>query len=269
MKHTLHSYLATLVLAIIMSGCSVKEDRVGCPCLLSVTIAGKCISPTIVDFVAPDKGMLKRQELNIGSDKKEVSAKVPKGRIYIAGLSRPKNWFTDKSELNLYLNPGNNADSVFAGASVVECYGEKEYDTLYMHKQWCHLQIILEEPDLWHNTIFEVRGRWGGLSIPDMMPIKGDFLCRAERSRADRLETSVLRQGDNTLTLKAYEMNDKGEKGGLTNEFLIGEMIAKSEYDWQRKDLDDIVIVLSLSSPAINVEVIPWNEGNNEKEIEF
>ena len=166
----------------------------------------------------------------------------------------------------LTLPEGYEADSLYMHSSIVDCTGESARDTVRLHKQWCTLTLVLENPEVFRMYDFEITGHWAGISAADCSALEGAFRVSPRRLDEGRFQCRIPRQGDNTdgnLRLKLYSENPDGSRGEEEYDYPLGMAIYRAGYDWFRKDLDDVTVKVDYARADMEVKIQPWDDGEN------
>ena len=269
--HSTNLIICTLIASSLTAACSVKEDRSACPCHLTVDFNDANIKmPGGMVYLDFKKGTGEAiQGLMLPAIERKYPISLTKGLIHLFASTEGGNWNIGKDRQTLLLNAGNQADSIYAYARMVECFDETAEEVVHLHKQWCTLLLVTEKPEAWKSSLFELSGEWSGMSMADLYPVKGEFLCTAEKLSADRLAARIPRQGDDSLILKIFQRGEKGSKGKLLQSFPLGEMISATGYDWDAEDLKDLVLKIARTETGISIEIADWINGENDSDIKI
>ena len=260
-----------LLFTVLLSACSIKEERTFCPCRLTLNLEDANIK-----FPGEELHLWFTDEQNVpimktivSSSQENVKVIVPKGRIRVFSTTGSDVWKDSEEGGRLELETGNQADSIYASCSLIECTGETAADTILLHKQWCTAHILLDQSEKWESSLFELNSSWAGLSTSSLGALKGDFICHAVKAGERRLTVRIPRQGDDSLVLKIKEQNSKDGENTREKTFPLGEMIASIGYQWDKADLDDIVIRLNETKSGLYVELEDWEEAFSPEDVEF
>ena len=249
----LRDHLMGLVLLgglILQTACSVKEDRMPCPCLLSL------------DFVCPETDAWELAGLMVTSqsgfewkDTVDVSrggngyfVPVPQAPLHV------RAWAGDDglmSESGLVIPFGCDCPRVFMHDSDVMADGEYHHETVTLRKNHCLLTLTTEgEGRL--SSVLRLKGNVAGYDAMGR-PLNGEFGFVLDDDGLEGGYTAVLpRQSDASLMLEA----DDG-KGNIVD-FAIGQYIVSSGYDWTSPALDDISITLDYALTEVRVMIGGW-----------
>ncbi len=259
--------VCTLLSLYVLSSCTVKEDRTECPCRLEILLdesSGNLSGKDILLWFSEDSGHPLRKT-SFPSSEKQMTADVPRGKIRIFAATGDNVSMSTGQWNHLHLEPGLQADSIFACNSIVECFGEMSTDTLILHKQWCTAHILLEETGGWEPFRFEIYGKWSGLSADDLTALEGPFRYQSDAT-ARQMTVRIPRQGDDSLVLKVH-LTQGNQSDSKT--FPLGKLIAEIGYQWDKTDLDDLAISLDEATLGLNIEIIDWESSGPDREINF
>lgn len=259
------SFLAAvpvLLLGASLTSCSVKEDRMDCPCILTIDISECENSPVlkvrnITENQASGKPVMSE---NNDSDLTQ-SFQVKKGRVLVSAYSLLRNMY-EQDELLLMIPKGQQCDELYAFSEILSCREDEKFQKIQLHKQFCTLSII---PTGWEGDEFPyslmLKGTTSGISLWDLSPVPGEFLCSAKWNGSGQFQANIPRQGSDDLELIVL---DKGE---FVRSFPIGKLIADSGFDWDAMDLDDITLSIDFTRIDVSVLIRGWGESHEDVDI--
>lgn len=259
------------LLALAALSCSVKEERDGCPCLLSIYPDGsleqgmyKSISNS---FLISDAGSGQEYfQGSLASDSfaggKPYKIKLPKSSVNVHSIFGVKNMKGTGSILRI--GEGSQADSVFVYSGLVDCTGETASDTLQLAKQWCSMRISFKQSDNWQVDECSLKGEWDGFDTGTLLATKGSFIFDAEKIKENSYIARLPRQGDDSLIL-TISYDDYH----FTRQYPIGEYIAEARYDWNKRELDDLVVFIDRAEVRVVVVVPSWDNGKDYGQLEI
>ena len=125
---TLIIMAAALTLA---ASCSIKEDRSPCPCWLSIDLSRCSQNSVTVAAWGEDEIFSERVAVQDYQEADSYEKTVPKGYVYTSVITGEREM--KRSGARLIIPTGHDADSVYAHASTVECFGEFAQDTAVLH----------------------------------------------------------------------------------------------------------------------------------------
>lgn len=252
----------TLTISIIIAvsciaGCSIKEDRKDCPCILTVIL-----NKVPVRIMDKADGLW----LNISTEGKGTALDSP---LTGSDYSEPEWLETDvqkglvsvvcSSSKSLNVPYGSECDSLYAHSVKLRCYEDNARDTIYLKKQWCTATIIVEDAEPEEEYFFEVRGMWAGVSASGLTPLPGEFYAVPRRLDAGTFQVRLPRQGDESLSMTLNNLY----------KYSLGKIIAGSGYDWKAPDLDDIKVVIDCARAEVQVTISPWEDGTDLGDLEI
>ena len=239
------------VLLHLMSACSIKEDRSGCPARYTLLFSG------------PDK--------TIGTDYSfGLSGDGPRdGFVYQGGAQR-RVYDLRRGHLKLYafcgwegggvyrVPEGACCDSVYTTRRSIVCDGERVLDSLILHKDFATLFISMECTQgnpLRIKVLADVCGIDAGSG--DLQD--GLFECSPPLAEGSSLITGTVRiprQRD------GFRVQFLDAAGLICGELQFDEALAAAlSYSWDKEDLDDISLNGFYSSGTLSFGVVPWNDG--------
>ena len=240
------------MLLLILSSCSVKEDRDVCPCWLQIDLS-TCSHYT--DRVSLKGWSGERVVFGVhvpGEDFTQVhEEEVPRGMVHYCAHTDPGA--SSISGMKVLVREGEQAPRLYAYRADVPAYGETVTDRVSLHKQFATVAVKIVNADDGFGVT--VRGNWAGLDLETLAPVDAPFLYVPQRTEEGLWLFRMLRQGDDSLVL------DITDRDGHTLPYDLGGMIRSTGYDWRATDLDDIILGVDYVRGEVTVSVVPWEEG--------
>ena len=263
---------------LLLSSCSVKEDRSGCPCWMTVEMP---------DMVGHDGGQVDNDDcvvlrLRGNSDEDEVDYsyqvtesvrvdaevleyEVPRGSVGVSVIEMPDRVGYDgivgHDGDEVRIPVGEQMDSLYGYFRMFYTRCESVLCDVELHKEFCTVSFTLGDEGYVSPYDLEVWGNVAGVSAWDLMPLEGDF--RFAPSPEDGVyRVRVPRQLDASLELVMLEMPDQAGNDGeraVVDRLPLGEYIARSGYDWTAEDLADVHIALDMEKQQVMITVSDWD----------
>ena len=233
---------------LFLSSCSIKEDRDGCPCWMTVEMP---------DRVGQDGSVVLRLRGNSDEDAinyeyqvtEEVKAsvgaleyEVPRGAVGVSAVN----------PVRLTIPVGEQMDSLYGFFKMYHTRCESVLCDVDLHKEFCTVSFTLGEDGYTSPYDIEVWGNVAGVSAWDLMPVQGDFRY-APVQKNGVYQVRVPRQVDNSLELVMLEDSE------IVDRLPLGEYIARSGYDWTAEDLADVNVALDLEMQQVMITVSGWD----------
>jgi len=283
-------FVMWMVGMLFLSSCSIKEDRDGCPCWMTVEMPGQAgHDGTVVlrlrgnsdeDAVDYEYQVTEAVRVDVGA----LEYEVPRGSVGVsavafsneipvrAGYDGLKAGYDggsagyDGDEIRVPV--GEQMDSLYGFFKMYHTRCESVLCDVELHKEFCTVSFTLGEDGYSSPYRIEVWGNVAGVSAWDLMPLEGDF--RFAPSPEDGVyRVRVPRQHDASLELVMLEIPDQvgydGERAGDDGERVVvdrlplGEYIARSGYDWAAEDLADVHIALDMEKQQVMITVSDWD----------
>ena len=226
---------------LLLSSCSVKEDRSGCPCWMTVDLSdvaeSRWKSPEMQSNIehqdvtkSPESrpnvaaNVLLRLRGNSDEDEVDYAFKmtetvntevgaleyeVPRGSIGVSVIEMPDRVGHDViagydgDEIRIHV--GEQMDSLYGFFKMYHTRCESVLCDVELHKEFCTVSSTLGEDGYTSPYDIEVWGNVAGVSAWDLMPLEGDF--RFAPSPEDGVyRVRVPRQVDNSLELVMLEI---------------------------------------------------------------
>ena len=248
--------------AVLSCACTVKEERSGCPCLLNLVFDEVIDSGRFDEAVAtvgPSPEIMIDQEVVAMEECLEsgYEVSVPRRTMktsVVCGCG--EDLFNA-----VYVRAGSSEVMAFSGE--VECRDDREDVLVDLHKQYCCLTLILEGFSVDDELPFEIRlsAPTDGIGLYDLKPCGAPFSVTV----SGELTVNVPRQDPGAvITLGLYDRD-----GELIFESDISEKLRKVGYDWTATDLADAVVVLDYARLDCNIEVLPWDDNGQYRQIDI
>lgn len=273
---------------LLLSSCSVKEDRSGCPCWMTVDLSDVAESrwkspemqsnmehqdvtksPESLPNVAAN--VLLRLRGNSDEDEVDYAFKmtetvntevgaleyeVPRGSIGVSVIEMPDRVGHDViagydgDEIRIPV--GEQMDSLYGFFKMYHTRCESVLCDVDLHKEFCTVSFTLGDEGYSSPYDIEVWGNVAGVSAWDLMPVKGDFRY-APVQKNGVYQVRVPRQEDNSLEMVMLDDDD------IVDSLPLGEYIARSRYDWTAEDLADVNVALDLEMQQVMITVSGWD----------
>ena len=266
------NFVCASLLLTAAASCSIKEERVECPCILSV-FPDKSVSERVymsvlnsfqVSDLADGRSYYDNGIVSEGfPGGTPLKVAVPKSVVSVHGVFG-SGGIKGTGDV-LRIREGSQADSVFIyDNGMIDCTGETARDTLKLAKQWCSMRISFKKDEHFHVSTCSLEGAWDGFNTKTLRATKGSFHFDAEHLRDNSFAARLPRQGDNSLTLRI-----EYEEPGITVEYPLGELIAEARYDWSKANLDDLVVFIDRAEVKVEVVVPGWDKGTDYGDVEI
>ena len=243
--------ISSVVAVALVLSCSVKEDRAGCACLLVLDMSPCSHAPDNIRIDLETSGERIEQDFIPGQDAPFYEYPVTKGVCSLSAYLCPRELTGDADAISV--EPGENCPEIYASRSVFEVTGETAEHQVVLHKQFTLVTLELEG-SAWDRSdcSIKVRGSVAGLSISDMKPIEGRFYYELpDGERAFRLP----RQTSKSAGMLTMELCIPG---GSPQVLELGKYFSDAHYDWEREDLEDIVVKIDDSETVIETGCSDW-----------
>lgn len=232
---------------LLLSSCSVKEDRSGCPCWMAVDLSkvaeSRWKSPEVQSNIehqdvtkSPEsrsnvaENILLRLRGNsdedaveyeyqmteaVRADARTLEYEVPRGSVGVSavalGREIPGQAGYDGDEIRIPV--GEQMDSLYGFFKMYHTRCESVLCDVELHKEFCTVSFTLGEEGYSSPYDIEVWGNVAGVSAWDLIPVQGDFRY-APVQKNGVYQVRVPRQEDNSLELVMLEMPDQAGHDG-------------------------------------------------------
>ena len=277
---------------LFLSSCSIKEDRDGCPCWMTVDLSdvaeSRWKSPerqSNTEYQGLIKSLESRQHiaesvvlrLRGNSDEDEVGYsyqvteavkpdvgaleyEVPRGSVGVSPVALGNeipgqaghDGIVGYDGDEIRIPVGEQMDSLYGFFRMFYTRCESVLCDVELHKEFCTVSFTLGDDGYVSPYDLEVWGNVAGVSAWDLMPLEGDF--RFAPSLEDGVyRVRVPRQVDNSSELVMLEDSE------IVDRLPLGEYIARSGYDWAAEDLADVHIALDMEKQQVMITVSGWD----------
>lgn len=274
--------IAVIILVLVTSGCSIKEDRWPCPCRLTVEFSdGIRLNnslPVELVVLSDEKEKEKEVSFNPKDYPSGYRVAVKKGVKHVSASVGRKNCILSGNVI--CSTSKKEFDPIYIHSSEVACLSEEVKDTIRLHKAFAEIAVELVDPT---NTkcSFDVNAEYSnsGLDIFSCtpagdavsIPLKSDSQRESgylpiqkidTTGRSNRLFRFICpRQKDYKMVLSIYKRNGK-----KVNSIPLGELMRAAGYSWETVDLKDIFIQIDRTNSGVKLEISDWKTGE-KKEI--
>ena len=247
-------HISTLLIGLLLlSSCSVREDRTACPCRLeldlslfavpapSVTVAfWEGVNACLQD-VTTDSSFVR----SVFKDSFDASVwcHVSSGRLSGSRLTVPQ---------------GARPDSLLAFRSLLDCRGETSREIAMPHRQYARITMkVCMEPGTHYPYDFYVETDYCGIDLRDLSPVRGDLVFPVRQKDEDTFVFDLLRHGPDTkVRIGIYDETERAD------ELPLHEWMRAAGYDWEAEDLEDMTIELDYAHQKIRIIISNWLEGD-------
>ena len=257
-------YIMIMTVMMFLSSCFVKEYRDDCPCWMTVEMPGQVGHDSAVILRLHgnyDEGAMDyayKVSESIKADVGILEYEVPRGSVGVSVVNSAR----------LVVPVGEQMDSLYGFSKMYHTMCESVKCDIELHKEFCTVSFTLVDEGYSSPYEIEVWGNVAGVSVWDLMPVKGDFRY-APVQKNGVYQVRVPRQEDNSLELVMLEIPGQagydGERAEDDDERVVvdrlplGEYIARSGYDWATDDLADVHIALDMEKQQVMITVSGWD----------
>ena len=277
---------------LLLSSCSVKEDRSGCPCWMIVDLSkvaeSRLKSPEVQSNIEHQdvtkslesrsnvaENVLLRLRGNSDEDAVEyeyqvtesvrvdvvaLEYEVPRGSVGVSAVALGNeipgqagyDGIVGYDGDEIRIPVGEQMDSLYGFFRMFYTRCESVLCGVDLHKEFCTVSFTLGKDGYTSPYDIEVWGNVAGVSAWDLMPVKGEFRY-APVQKNEVYQVRVPRQEDNSLELVMMDDDD------IVDRLPLGEYIARSGYDWTAEDLADVNVALDLEMQQVMITVSGWD----------
>lgn len=250
-----------VIMLMACTGCSIKEDRSGCPCTVILDLSG--VDDGRFHFLTvraeSADGFLFRDVVSGTPLPDRYAFKVPRGDVRMNVICEDGGEVPvgDINESGVYRIPEKSeCPPVYLAMENLDTDKDAVEVPVCPKKNYC--RVFVEMLSVGPYVVgLNILGNVCGYES-DGTPLPGDFFFTSVFETGGVCEVSVPRQSDASLRLQIIDGS------GVLKDFALGEYIAASGYDWNAEELDDIGIAIDYARTKITFKVRDW-----EKIFEF
>lgn len=237
---------------LLLSSCTIREDRTACPCRLELDLSGFAPISSQVS-VAFWEGANTRME---DAGTAELFVRTLAKDTFDASV-----WCNVREGMlsgsRLVIPQGAQPDSLQVFRTRLSCTGETCTATAVPHRQ--HARITMKvrmEAGIRYPYDFYAETDYCGIDLRDLSPIRGDLVFPIRQTEEDTYVFDLLRHGPDTQVRIA--VHDKTEQ---IDELPLYEWLRTVGYDWEAPDLEDLTLYLDYVDHTIRIIISNWHEG--------
>lgn len=249
--------IAAAALTIIVTSCSVKEDRTPCPCWLGIDISPSMEHSRDLTVSAWDQDRIFVQTVSVADYPDEYEHTVPKGHVTVSAYCGRKTGFEQGGRI--IIPEGSDSDPIMAHLRLVDCTGEFAKDTVQMFKQWAtvHLKIENTSEDRYPYSLAVVSDVCG-IDLRDLSPVSGPFRYGLELDSDENCSFRLPRQRDDSRAV--ITVSSDGER---LDDLPLYQWIEATGYSWHDRNLKDIYIGVDYVRAEVTIVIQGWAEGES------
>ena len=246
----------SMVIAVLLCGCSIKEERLGCPCRIRLVLDNAFervgIHEDCISLAAFIPELYSSQTVRISDYPEYFEMSVPKGE---AVLCAAYGVILKSDEYRI--QDGHQSDSIYVWKRIMDTNKEAAEASVILSKQFSsvfiHFDELEDDPGVPLDFRLEVSGNTSGLRMMDMEPIEGAFHCFAEQVGMRDYVFRIPRQAELSLRMDVYDASGK-----IIAVYPIGDMMEKAGYHKDLESLEDIFLEISLAELRTELNIVDW-----------
>lgn len=243
-----------LAAAFSIVSCTIKEDRLPCPCLLKLDFGIAARYSPLYSVKGWGYGeSLFGESINLEDWPDGWSVRVPKGEIEYSAYSALSDCVMKGNAV--IVPEGKGFDRIWACHKNLSLSEEETVDRVEPHKQWAEVTIQIKDLPEGELTT-EITGNSIGFSLTDLRPVAGLFRTTISNGGKGIVSFNIPRQDDDGLNMVLLC------EGMPVKTYELGKMIAGTGYDWNAEDLDDIYLGMDYNKLEMDIYIDPWSGGD-------
>ena len=258
-------YVLGMILALLPAGCSVREDRLSCPCYLDIDYRdvlsagreGLSLGAVDVSVFAPDSVWRRKHPLSSCPETDEIVVRRDSVRV-IALLGGSVSPGFPASGTRIVYGTGKQIDSLYVHTEQVDCSGEEARALLQPHKQFSTLSFSDgEDGTLFRQFDWVLQGTTCGLDLADLSAVEGEYSVQpVEIAGTGGFQVRIPRQVRPDLVISFRS------RAHPLNRFVcpVGRHLFEAGYDPAAPDLPDYDLRIDFSQALVGIRVRGWEE---------
>lgn len=241
-----YGILSFILCVCALGSCSVKENRVGCPCILDLTLSGGADSKVTV--AVWNRGLQHSEEFNTRDGHNRHECEIAKGHFTLSACSGLRHSLG--SDGRIVLAKGEEMDEIFADSRPLDAMEDRVSASVCLHKEYAQVNITLLclKEDMPQAIV--LKGNVCGIDLLTLSSLPGEYERSLTPIVGEYCRAAVPRQMDESLTLTI----------GEDMLFPIGTYIVAAGYDWSAADLQDVFIDIDLIDSQVSLRIADWAE---------
>lgn len=234
----------------IFVACSVLEDRTQCPSRLHLDLTDSANMGCDSLLLTVSSTLFSKWEVVGKADfVSDFVVIVPdRNGVYVNAIDNAVSSYDKDGSFRI--PKGEECPEAYMFSSWCDTSGEDVGEYVRLRKNYCGVSLHFksEDADVYDVSVY---GEICGYSITGE-PEKGDFVFRPEFPDGAFCYFRLPRQVDATLRMGIFAPD------GSERYFALGNYIEDSGYNWQKEDLDDMVINIDYASTAVAISINGW-----------
>lgn len=245
--------------ALLVSSCSVKEDRGDCPSWLTVDYSGfGAHVGSVIAFGWNSDKVAYSDTCTFDVDSTGFCVhEVFKAPTVSTVLGAVSNSVVIGNRL--MIPKGRSFDPLLAFCERVECNHEESVSIALPQKHYARIRLSLEGGADNSPYYFMFVSDVAGIDLLNLMPVKGEFETYLMPTTDEKCYIDVPRQFADSDALMLHALCD----GNIEVSVNLASLLREQGFDWNATNLDDATVVLNYSEAGVGVKIDEWKEGNN------
>lgn len=247
----------SVCLGIMVCSCSVKEDRMECPCYVSVQT--ETATDCLVSFYGADGSLFERRiiaaaDLVSGDN----YTKVTKGDFYVSVLQNQGAMVLSGGRI-VECARGREAEPIFSWAKGERAVDDEMTVSGILQKQHAvvTLRFVHASGQAYPYDI-RVAGQCNGLDLLSLQGSAGEYVLQP--AIGGDLECSFIMTRQSAGAGIVLYFLDKAS-GAVLGQLDLGRYIEMTGYSWETEYLGDINVLIDYARCSITIFVNDWEEG--------
>lgn len=265
-KYIIKAFVLCQVLLLAVS-CSIKESRLGCPCILNMDYAKIRADERRANAQNPDSLLVIVQGaynsfVRISEWPVYHSINVPRNRLHLACYLGASEERLENGRTRLMIPLGEDCDRLFSYHRILQLYedSEEEFVTPTLSNEYTKVIISLDEET--HDTgsgeeKMRVVGSTCGLDLNTGYALEGPFRYEMDIYDNHSYCFNMPRQKNRDIRIDAIS----SQSGDVLYSIDLAGELDRAGYDWNAESLPLLVVVqVNAQHIPVGVRIIDWDE---------
>lgn len=265
-KIIIKAFVLCQVLLLAVS-CSIKESRLGCPCILNMDYAKIRADERRVNAQNPDSLLVIVQGaynsfVRMSEWPVYHSINVPRNRLHLACYLGTSEERLENGRTRLMIPLGEDCDRLFSYHRILQLYedSEEEFVTPTLSNEYTKVIISLDEET--HDTgsgeeKMRVVGSTCGLDLNTGYAMEGPFQYEMDIYDSHSYCFNMPRQKNRDIRIDAIS----SQNGDVLYSIDLAGELDRAGYDWNAESLPLLVVVqVNAQHIPVGVRIIDWDE---------
>ena len=247
------------IASLLAAGCSIKEDRSFCPCVLNLSFSLSGVRDGTLWFhLVTDGGFTLSDSVGFSGGAAVYEAMVPRGSCSVTAVQGDMGLYApDAGEI--MAPPGGGFPPLWSCSLDFDTRSDMKTVPVTLHKQHCVLSLSFKKvPPGSLPLSFNIAGSSRGVTGAGV-PVAGNLSSAAASPDGISFRAIIPRQAGGDLMLGVTD----GHK--VLRTFALGSLLGEWGYDWTLDDLEDVSLEVDYAATTVSLSYPVLEEGTENE----